>query len=135
MSYLHLQMRPSVRRSEITILSFTKPLPGPLSQWKHYETLYCTQTGGDDLLFTSMIDLLLSLSLSIVRSRRIFFFRYLNILCLWWNRYCANKGTFLSLSFKIITCARQDLYDGKQCCFCPQALLQSTQNQSPLVWL
>ncbi len=60
-SYLHQQMRPSTRRSEITILSFPMSLPSLLSQWKRFETLYGTQTGRDDLLFTSAIDPLFSL--------------------------------------------------------------------------
>ncbi len=53
-------MRPCVRRLEITVLSFIKPLPILICQQKCYETLYSTQTGRDDLLFTSMIDLLFS---------------------------------------------------------------------------
>ncbi len=39
-------------------LSLTMSLPGLLSQRKRYETFYGTQTGRDELLFTSMIDLL-----------------------------------------------------------------------------
>ncbi len=52
-------MRPPVRL-EITILSFTMLLPDPLSQQKHYEILYSTQTGRDNLLFTNLIDSLFS---------------------------------------------------------------------------
>ncbi len=57
---LHQQMRPSATSSEITILSFTKSLPGLLSQWKCFKTFYDTKTGGDDLLFMSIIDPLFS---------------------------------------------------------------------------
>ncbi len=50
-------MRPSAaNRPEITIRSFTAPLPSLLSQRKCDEMLYCTQTGRDNFLFTSMID-------------------------------------------------------------------------------
>ncbi len=45
-----------VRRLNIPILSFTMPSPGLLSQQKRHEILYGTQTGKDDLSFTSMID-------------------------------------------------------------------------------
>ncbi len=38
----------------------TMPLPRPLSQRKHFKTLHGTQTVRDDLLFTSVIDLLFS---------------------------------------------------------------------------
>ncbi len=55
-----------MKRLETAILSFW------LIQWKHYETLYVTQTESDDLLFTSMTDLLFSFLLSVVEGRRIF---------------------------------------------------------------
>ncbi len=86
-SYLHQQMRPSTRRLEITILSFPMSLPNLLSQWKRFETLYGTQTGRDDLLFTSGLTRCFLFSQSVVGSRRIFFF----ILCLWLNLCCAKK--------------------------------------------
>ncbi len=40
------------------------------------------------------------------------------------------SGVFLALSSKTNARARQDLYDSKQYRFCPQAPLQSTQNES-----
>ncbi len=76
---LHWQMSPSVRRLEVTILSFTMPLPSHPSQRKRYETLY-----GTCLLFISTIDPLFSFLLPMVGSRRMFF-------VLWLNWYCANK--------------------------------------------
>ncbi len=63
-------------------LSVTMSLPSLLSQQKHYETLHGTQTGRDDLLFTSMIDPLFSFLLSMVGSRRTFSLHHFNILCL-----------------------------------------------------
>ncbi len=54
-------------------LSVTMSLPDPLTQQKHYETLYGTQSGRDDLLFTNMINPLFSFLLSVVGSRRFFF--------------------------------------------------------------
>ncbi len=82
-------MRPLARRLEITILSFTMALPGPLSQHKRYKTLYITQTRRGDLLLTSTIDPLFSFSLSMVGGY--FSLDNFNILCLWSNWHCANK--------------------------------------------
>ncbi len=56
----HTLTNETINKMEITILSFPEPLPSPLSQWKCYRMLYSTQTGRDDLLFTSMIDPLFS---------------------------------------------------------------------------
>ncbi len=66
-------------------LSFTTPLPGQLSQQKHYKTLHSTQTGRDDLLFTSIIDPLFSFLLSIVEAQGDFSLDHFNIFCLWLN--------------------------------------------------
>ncbi len=77
-SYPHQQMRPSASRFEITVLSVKMPLPSPLHQWKRYKTLHSTQTGRDDLLFTSMISSSLFLFLfllSMFGSKKRFFFR------------------------------------------------------------
>ncbi len=126
----------SVRRLETTIMSFTMSLSS-LSQQKCYKTLYGTQTGRRDLLFTSMIDPLFffalfhSFSLSMVGNMRTFFVRYV-----WYFEFMAKTSlvqisdAFLSLSSKTNACARQDLNDSKQYCFCPQAPLQSTWNRS-----
>ncbi len=72
---LMLHIVPSMRRLEFTLLSFTMPLPGPLIQRKRYETLYVAQTGREDFLFMSVIDLPFSFLLSMVGSRRLFLFR------------------------------------------------------------
>ncbi len=66
-------MRPSARKLAVTILSFTMPLTGLLSQQKPYETLYGTQTRRDDLVFTSVIDPLLFLLTMVGSSRMLFF--------------------------------------------------------------
>ncbi len=39
-AYQHQQMRPSAKRSEVIILSSTVPVPGGISQRKHYKTLF-----------------------------------------------------------------------------------------------
>ncbi len=39
---------------------------------------------------------------------------------------------FPTLSYKTNAHASQDLYDSKQCRFCPHAPLQSTQNETSL---
>ncbi len=83
-------MRPSVRRLKIIILSFTTSLASPLSQQKRYEMLYSTQTRRDDLLFTSLIDLLFSSYYQWLEAGY-FSLANFNILCLWPNWYCANK--------------------------------------------
>ncbi len=70
-------MRLFARRLEMIILSFTMPLPNLLSQQKQCKTFYDTQTGRDYLLFMSMIDPLLSVSLSMVGSKGIFFFDFI----------------------------------------------------------
>ncbi len=87
----NISTRPSARRLEITLLSLTTPLPGPLSQQRRYETFHCTQTRGDDLLFMSMIDLLFSFFHSMVGSRKILYYDNFNILCEGTNWYCAKK--------------------------------------------
>ncbi len=74
-SSLHPQMRPLRRRFEITVRSFVMSLPDLFSLQKRYKTLSDTQTERDNLLFMNMIDLLFSFLLSIVGSRRKFFFR------------------------------------------------------------
>ncbi len=63
----NIQMRSSVRTLQIFTLSFTMLL---LSQ--HYETLYGTQTGRDDLLITRMIDPLFSFVPSAAGNENIF---------------------------------------------------------------
>ncbi len=65
---------------------FYNAFPSPLSQQKCYRTLYGKQTGRDDLLFTSMMNLLFSFLKFMVGGSRIFSF-------------CAN-GMFLWLSSK-----------------------------------
>ncbi len=57
---------------------------------KQYKTLNGTQTG-DDLLFTSMIDLLFLFLLYIVGSRRIFFLRLSQYFVFSSDWFCANK--------------------------------------------
>ncbi len=66
---------------EQTVLSFKMPLPAPLSHPERYETLYGTQTGRDDLLFTSMIDLLLFFYYLWLEAGGCLFLDDLNIYC------------------------------------------------------
>ncbi len=101
-------------------------LPGPLSQQEHCKMLYSTQTGTDDMLFRSMIDLLLLLSFFFFNylwldAGRYFSFHSFSILCLWPNWYCPNKWR---VSFTLF-----------QNCFCPHVALQSTQNGNSSEWL
>ncbi len=79
---------------------------------------YRTQTERDNLLFTSMIDLLFSLLLSMIGSKKISFFRWFKNF-VFMAECCANSGVFLSS--KISAHPRQDLYDSKQYRFCPHA--------------
>ncbi len=88
MSSLHQQMRPSARRLEIIILSFTKPLPGLLSQLKHFmarrpeETICCLQAWS--------IRCSLFCHLWLVAGGY-FSLDNFNILCAWPNWFSANK--------------------------------------------
>ncbi len=82
-----------MRRLDITFLSFTMTLPGPLSQREHYKLLCGTQTGRD-LLFMSTIDLLFSFFYLWLEAGGYFSLNNFNILLLWQNWYCAFFHSF-----------------------------------------
>ncbi len=67
------------------------PLPGPLSQQKHYTARHGTQSRRDDLLFTNMIDLPFTLYYLCLEAEWYFSLDHFSVLVLWLNWFCANK--------------------------------------------
>ncbi len=97
-SYLHQEMRPSAGRLEITVPSLAMTLFGPLSQQKRCTTLHGTQTERNDLLFTSVINLSFTFFYYLWLEAGMYFsLENFSTLCLWSNKYCANKCFFNSL--------------------------------------